>query len=447
MSAASYRLPNFHGRAKGFYQNKAPSSVLRAVGHPIATTVTEQLLDLAARKLGIDPAEMRSRNYADAVKPDARAIAGTLLGELSLDRCHRRMLELTDYERLRQAQERLRRSGVYRGIGLAVFIEQTAVGTQLYGPQQVNVTAIESCRLTLEADGGIRCATSVVDQGQGTPTAIVQVVAQELGVDPGRIEIDAGDTANTPVGGGSWASRGMALGGEAALRAARKLKANILTIAASLLQSDAASLRLEDGAIVNAAGLAQMQLTELAATVVYRPHSIPLDVLPPLEIVEVYSPRDVPYIAANGIQAAHVEVDVATGAIRVLDFWVVEDCGRAANPALVDAQLRGGVAQGIGAALYEHCIYSPEGQLQNGNLADYLVPMAAEMPNIGIAHVETPARQTTLGARGVGEAGTVAAGAAIWCAVNDALSPFGVAVTSQPITPGHVLACLNRRRR
>jgi carbon-monoxide dehydrogenase large subunit len=442
MSGAPYRLANFRGRVKGYFQSKPPSGVLRAVGQPIATTVTEQLLDLAARKLGIDPADIRRSNYADAVKPGAKSIAGAVLGELSLNQCHERLLALMDYRRLRREQDELRKVDSYRGIGLAVFIEQTAVGSQLYGSQQVRVTANESCRLKLEADGGFRCATSVVDQGQGTPTALLQIIAQELGVDPGQIELDSGDTGNTPLGGGSWASRGTALGGEAALRAARKLKLNILTIAASLLQSEASAVRLERGTIVNAAGLAQMTIADVAAASFYRPHTIPLEDLPPLEIVESYAPRDVPYIATNGVQAAYVEVDPATGAICVLDFWVVEDCGRVINPRLVDEQIRGGVAQGIGAALYEQCIYSPEGQLQNGNLADYLVPMAGEMPNIAVAHVETPTRHTALGARGVGEAGTVAAGAAIWCAVNDALSPFGAVVTAQPITPRHVLDCL-----
>jgi carbon-monoxide dehydrogenase large subunit len=189
-----------------------------------------------------------------------------------------------------------------------------------------------------------------------------------------------------------------------------------------------------------------MKLGDVVDAAFYRSHTIPLDELPPLEIVESYAPRDIPYIAANGIQAAHVEVDPDLGIVRVLDFWVVEDCGRVINPRLVDEQIRGGVAQGIGAALYEQCVYSREGQLQNGNLADYLVPMAAEMPNILIAHVETPTPVTALGARGVGEAGTVAAGAAIWTAVNDALLPFGATVTSQPITPEHVLDCLERAR-
>jgi carbon-monoxide dehydrogenase large subunit len=432
-------MPHFRGRARGYFQNKSPSGVLRAVGQPIACTVTEQLLDLAARKLNIDPAEIRRRNYADTTEGGVRSAGGIVLSQLSLNRCHERLLALMDYDGLRRQQAELRGRGIYRGIGLSVFIEQTAVGSALYGPQQVRVSANETCRLTLNPDGGIGCATSVTDQGQGTLTALVQIVAQEIGADPNTIGIVSGDTASAPFGGGAWASRGAALGGEAALRASRRLKQNILTIAAALLQADASALRLEAGTILNAAGLAQMTLADIAATAHYRSHLVPLDTLPALEVAESFSPRDTPYIAANGIQAAHVEVDPELGTIRVLDFWVVDDCGRVINPQLVDEQIRGGVVQGIGAALYEQCIYSDDGQLENGSLVDYLVPMAAEMPDIHVAHVETPTRATTLGARGVGEAGTVGAAAAIWTAANDALSPFGATVTSQPITPEHVL--------
>jgi aerobic carbon-monoxide dehydrogenase large subunit len=439
MSAAPYKLPNFRGRARGYFQNKAPSGVLRGVGQPIACTVTEQLLDFAARKLNIDPSEIRRRNYADAATATIRSAGGIVLRELSLNRCHDRLIELMDYEGLRRQQEKLRARGVYRGIGLASFIEQTAVGSALYGPQQVRVAAHETCRLTLNPDGGICCATSVTDQGQGTRTALLQIVAQEVGVDPDTIEIVSGDTASTPFGGGAWASRGAALGGEAALRAARRLKETILTIAASLLQSEARVLRLEAGVVLNAAGLSLMRIEDIASAVSYRPNSIPLDQLPALEITESYAPRDIPYISANGIQSAHVEVDPELGTIRVLGFWVVDDCGRVINPSLVDEQIRGGVVQGIGAALYEQCIYGDGGQLENGSLVDYLVPMASEMPDIQVAHVETPTSATTLGARGVGEAGAVGAGAAIWTAVNDALSPLGVTVTSQPLTPERIL--------
>ena len=443
MSAAPYRLPSFNGTLRSYFQNKVPSGVLRAVGQPIACTVTEQLLDLAARKLGIDPADIRRRNYAASGEKIARSAPGIVLSELSLDRCHDKILALMDYDRLRGEQAELRKQGIYRGIGLAAFIEQTGVGPALYGPQQVRVSAHETCRLSFEPDGGIRCATSITDQGQGTLTALRQIVAQTLGADIGQIEIIAGDTTAAPYGGGAWASRGTSLGGEAALRAARRLKASLLEIAGSILQAQPHELRIEAGKVINAAGMAQLSLADIASAAHYRSHTLPLDELPPLEIVESYTSRDLPYFASNGLQAAHVEVDTGLGTIKVLDFWVVDDCGTVINPLLVDEQIRGGVVQGIGAALYEQCIYNESAQLENGTLADYLVPMAGEMPDIHVAHVETPISATTLGARGVGEAGAVAASAAIWNAVNDALSLFGAVVTQQPITPEHILDCID----
>ncbi|MET0868554.1 MAG: molybdopterin cofactor-binding domain-containing protein, partial [Pseudorhodoplanes sp.] len=446
MSAAPYSLSNFKGAVRGYFQNKAPSGVLRGVGQPIACTVTEQLLDLAARKLKIDPAEIRLRNYASSGEKNLRSAAGTVLTELSLDQCHKKLLALMNCDALRREQTQLRERGVFRGIGLAAFIEQTGVGPALYGGLGVRVSASEACRLTLEPTGHIRCATSVTDQGQGTLTGLRQIVGQAVGVDPAEVEIVSGDTATAPFGGGAWASRGTALGGEAALRAAERLRASILTIAGSILQAQS-GLRIESANIVNAAGMAQLSLADLAATVAYRAHTIPLEILPSLDVAESYAPRDTPYFASNGIQAAHVEVDVALGTIKILDFWVVDDCGTVINPLLVDEQIRGGVVQGIGAALYEQCIYSETAQLENGTLADYLVPMAAEMPDIHVAHVETPISATKLGARGVGEAGAVASAAAIWGAVNDALVPLGAAVTQQPITPEHVLDVIAAARR
>ena len=272
MSAAAYQLPNFRGQVRGYFQNKPPTGVLRGVGQPIATTVTEQLLDLAARKIGMDPAVLRRRNYAEAAKADAKSVGGIALGRLSLDRCHERLLALMDYDGLRRQQVECRRNHVYRGIGLAVYVEQTGVGPALYGAQHVRVSANETCRLLLEPDGGIRCETSITDQGQGTRTALIQIIAHELGVEPDVVEVLSGDTATAPMGGGAWASRGVALGGEAALRAARRLKLNILTIAATLLQADAAVLRLEAGSIVNSAGLAQMSVADVAAVALYRAH-------------------------------------------------------------------------------------------------------------------------------------------------------------------------------
>ncbi|HWV54807.1 xanthine dehydrogenase family protein molybdopterin-binding subunit [Pseudorhodoplanes sp.] len=446
MSAAPYRLGAFSGNLRSYFQNKTPSGVLRAVGQPIACTVTEQLIDLAARALGLDPAAMRRRNYARSGEQLSRSIAGTALSEMSLDRCHDRLLSLMNYDALRGERDALRGRSIYRGIGLAAFIEQTGVGPQLYGPLDVRVSAHETCRLSLEPNGEIRCATSVTDQGQGTLTALRQIVGTTLGVGIDAVDIVSGDTTAAPFGGGAWASRGTALGGESALRAARQLRTSILAISGSILQTQPDRLRIEAGMIVNAAGLAQLSLADVAAAAHFRSHTIPLDELPSLDITERYTSRDLPYFASNGVQAAHVEVDPGLGTIKLLGFWVVDDCGTVINPLLVDEQIRGGVVQGIGAALYEECIYNEDAQLGNGTLADYLVPMAGEMPDIHVAHIETPIGKTELGARGVGEAGTVAAAAAVWGAVNDALSPLGAVVTQQPITPEHVLDVIEAAR-
>jgi carbon-monoxide dehydrogenase large subunit len=447
MSAAPYRVGAFNGKLRSYFQNKTPSGVLRAVGQPIACTVTEQLIDMAARGLGLDPAEIRRRNYVASGERLARSIAGIALSEMSLDRCHDSLLSLMNYGALRTEQHALRAQGVYRGIGLAAFIEQTGVGPQLYGPLDVRVAAHETCRLSLEPNGGVRCATSVTDQGQGTLTALRQIIGTVLGIGIEAVDIVAGDTTAAPFGGGAWASRGTALGGESALRAARQLRSNVLTIAGSILQSLPENIRIEGGMIVNAAGLAQLSLADVAAAAHFRSHTIPLDEIPPLDVTERYTSRSLPYFASNGVQAAHVEVDTGLGTVKLLGFWVVDDCGTVINPMLVDEQIRGGVVQGIGAALYEECIYNENAQLENGTLADYLVPMAGEMPDIHVAHVETRIGETQLGARGVGEAGTVAAAAAVWGAVNDALSPFGAAITRQPITPEHVLDALSDKTR
>jgi aerobic carbon-monoxide dehydrogenase large subunit len=241
-----------------------------------------------------------------------------------------------------------------------------------------------------------------------------------------------------PYGGGAWASRGMALGGEAALLASRKLRGQILAIAGALLQTDPGDLSLRRGEVIGKNGAAQITLADLADIVRFRADQIPLADLPSLEVVEHFVPRTLPYLATNGIQAALVEVDADIGTVRVLKFWVVDDCGRIVNPQLVDEQIRGGVVQGIGAALYERCVYA-DGQLVNGNLADYALPLASEMPDIDVLHVSTPTRETQLGARGVGEAGVVGSIGALWTAVNDALFPFGASVTHQPFTPEHIL--------
>ena len=257
----------------------------------------------------------------------------------------------------------------------------------------------------------------------------------------------SGDTAVTPYGGGAWASRGLTIGGEAAWRAADALADNICALAAAILQTDAENLEVADGGVRDrATGEPRMSLAEVAEAGHFRHDLLPPGTQPELAATRHYAPA-APFCIANGIQGALVEVDTETGIVTPVEHWVVEDCGRVINPLLVDEQIRGGVVQGIGGALFEHCMYDDDANLLNGTLADYLVPMAAEMPDIHVGHVETPMEGTELGAKGAGEAGTVGAPAAILCAVNDALRPHGALVTEMPITPDVVLSALETARR
>lgn len=442
---APYRLANYRARLRCVYQNKVAIGTYRGVGQPLACAITEQLIDDAAAGRNEDPITFRRRHLLRDDAFPCSAPGGIVLERLSLRACLDRVAILMNYDGLRTEQAMARARGVCRGIGVIAFIEQTGVGAGLYGPSGLRLTAQDGCTVKLEPSGVVRAITSVTDQGQGTWTGIAQIVADALGVRFEDVEIVAHDTAVTPYGGGAWASRGLSIGGEAAHAAARALKTNVLALAARILQADPQALDLRAGEIRDSAsGAARMTLAELARIAHFRQDTLPPDAMPELMVTRHYAPKPHPYSVANGAQASYLEIDVETGFIRLLGHWVVEDCGRVVNPLLVDEQIRGGVVQGIGGALFEHCLYDEAAQLRNASLADYLVPMAFEMPDIMVDHVETPQANTALGAKGAGEAGTVGAPAAILCAVNDALRPLGKRVSDLPITPERVLEALGR---
>jgi carbon-monoxide dehydrogenase large subunit len=440
-----YRCPNYRARLRVAFQTKPPMSQYRAVGHPIACSVTEALVDQAARSLGIDPAELRRRNLvADDAYPWTSP-AGLRFEKLSHQRCLDRLLQLIDYDGLRREQAALRARGIHRGIGLASFVEITNPGPAFYGVGGAPISAQDGCTIRLDPGGSVTCAISVTEQGQGTETMVAQIVATGLGVPIERVRVVTGDTERTPYGGGTWASRGTGVGGEAALQAAKALKADILALAGAMLQAPAATLDISEGWITDAAsGARRIGLEEVGRAGYFRGDTLPPGLQPELVATRHYQPRDYPIAFTNGIQASLIELDPETGFVTLLRHWVVEDCGTMVNPLLVDEQIRGGVVQGLGGALYEECRYDAAGQLQNGTLADYLVPMAGEMPDIEIAHVVTPTATSELGAKGVGEAGTAGAPAAVMNAINDALAPFGARVADQPITPQRILRALGR---
>ena len=448
MIGAPYVFRAYRGRLRAYLLNKPPIAQVRAVGHPIATAVTERLIDKAASALDLDPLEIRARNQLEPGSERVTTPAGALIFDVSHTACREKLVRLMDLPTLRAERDRLRNLGVWRGIGFASYVEVTVTGARQYGSMGIAVSAIDSATVSLDASGGVMCTISVTEQGQGTTAAIAQVIADAVGVLPTEISVVSGDTASSGMGGGAFASRGMANGGEVAWKVGRQLRSNILRVAAALLQCSAEDIDVRDGTVVEVrGGNTRISLKDLARLAYFHPTQLPAGTQPQFSVTSQFHREGDGWLPCNGIHGALVEVDVGTGLVRVLKYWVVDDCGRVINPLLLDEQVRGGVVQGLGPALYEQLPYdSSTGQLLVGTLADYRPPLASEMTDIVIGHVETPYANSELGAKGGGEAGACAAASAVLNAVNDALAPFGAEVRRFPLSPETILSALAAER-
>jgi CO/xanthine dehydrogenase Mo-binding subunit len=446
LTGGPYTCSNYRARARVVFQNKNVMCQYRAVGHPIATAVTEGLVELAAAKISMDPLEIRRRNLIPDDAHPSSGPSGIKFEALSHHESLAHLDAMMNYAGLRAEQARLRAQGIYRGIGFASFIEVTNPSAAFYGVGGAKITSQDGVTIRLDAQGAIICQTGVTEQGQGAEAVIAQVAASAFGVPIERVRVITGDTDNTPYGGGTWASRAAGIGGEAAWQAGKALRANVLACAASILQAKPDDLDIREGNVVDRdSGSERLSLQELARIAYFRPDTLPPGFQAELMATRHYVPRAWPFAFTNGVQASYLEVDPESGFVTLLKHWCVEDCGTVINPQLVDEQIRGGVVQGIGGALFEHCIYDARGQLLNGNMADYLVPMAAEMPDIEVGHVVTPTRDSELGAKGAGEAGTAGAPGAVMNAINDALRPLKAKpLTDMPFTPGKILHALGK---
>jgi carbon-monoxide dehydrogenase large subunit len=445
LTGGPYAHKQYRARLNVVFTNKNVTCQYRAVGHPIAVSITECIVDLAAQKLGIDPAEFRRRNLiADDAYPYTSA-SGMKFEKLSHHQTLDKLLAMMNYDALRAEQTELRKRGIYRGIGLAAMIEVTNPSPAFYGVGGARISAQDGATLRLDPSGMVNCMVSVTEQGQGTEAIMAQIAADAVGVSIDKVRVITGDTGTTPYGGGTWASRGAGIGGEAVLQSGKTLRAHVLEVAGAILQTGHEMLDVRNNDVVDVrTGEVKLSLAELGRIAYFRPDTLPMDFQSELVVTRHYTPRGYGFAFTNGMQASLVEVDVETGFVKLLKHWCVEDCGTVINPQLVDEQIRGGIVQGIGGVLFEHCIYSDEGQLLNGNMAEYLVPMAAEMPDIEVAHVVTPTKTSELGAKGAGEAGTAGAPGAVMNAINDALRPFEARVTAQPVTPERVLQALGK---
>ncbi|MCA3152797.1 MAG: xanthine dehydrogenase family protein, partial [Rhodocyclaceae bacterium] len=446
LTGACYRATEYRARIQVAMQTKAIYGQYRGVGHPLACLFTEAAVDAAARQLGVDPLAFRRRNLVPDDAYPHRAPSGARFESLSLCACLDELARLMDYDRLRADQrERAadRERGVYRGIGLAVFVENSNHSSSNYGRGGAPIASRDGAMIRLTQGGGLHCAVGLTDSGQGVTTALAQIAADAVGAAMADVRVFLGDTEHTPVSGGNWGSRGTGISGEALWQAGVALRAQLVEAAAALHACSPGALELVDGTFLRRDDRACVcTLQALAEAIYFRPERFPRGFQPEPAAQRHYAQTEYDGIYTNGASASWVEVDTRTGFVKVLGHWIVDDCGTVINPLLLDEQLRGAAVQGIGQALFEGCLYGNQGELRNATLADYLVPMAAEMPDIHVGHVTTPTATSALGAKGGAEAGITGALASVVNAINDALAPLGAQVLELPVTPERVLRAI-----
>jgi carbon-monoxide dehydrogenase large subunit len=431
-----YRTPTYAYECVAVATNKPPLGAYRGVGMAFGAFVMERMLDLLADRLGLDPAEIRRRNL---IPRDAYpfASAGDLVYDSGdLGKALEEALALAGYERLKRERDEARRRGRLLGVGLACYTEYTGMGSDTYRRRgMVEVPGPEAARVKMHDDASVSCFVSFPSQGQGHRTTIAQLVAAELGVPLARVNVLQPDTEASPPGTGTFASRGAVAQGGTAQRAAAAVRAKILALAARRLEAHVDDLELHAGHVrvrgVPTRTVAVAEIARLAHAP--PPAGLAEGLAPGLEATETFDPPGAAFSGA--VHVAAVEVDAETRRISVRDYAVVEDCGPVINPMIVEGQIHGALAQGIGEALGEELVYDAAGQLVTGTLMDYPVPVAAALPSFAVGHLETPSPHTPGGMKGMGEGGTVGAPAAIANAVADALRPLGVPVTRLPIRP------------
>ena len=428
-----YKVPALSISGTCVSTNKVPNAPYRGAGRPEAVFVMERCIDSIAARLRLDPAEVRRRNF---VQPDEMPYHAGILyrdGEpIRYDSGNypetlTRALEAAGYDELRRRQQELRQRGRYLGVGIGCYVEGTGVGS------------FEGARVRIDASGQLIIATGATGHGQGHETVFAQIAADLWGVTPDKVSLVEGDTASIPFGCGTFGSRSTVNVGSAIYGASARLKEKVVRLAAHILEANPDDLKLGDGKVF-IRGLPQRALSfsELArAAVPGWASKLPEGLEPGLEATFYFVPPTVTW--ANAAHVAVIEVEIDTGIIKLLDYVVSHDAGKLINPLLVDGQIHGGVAQGIGAALYEEIAYDQNGQLLSGSFVNYLLPGAMEVPNIKTVHLESPSPLNPLGVKGLGEGGAIAPPAAIANALADALLPFTVRVNEIPLSPNRVM--------
>ncbi|HEY1746427.1 MAG TPA: xanthine dehydrogenase family protein molybdopterin-binding subunit [Xanthobacteraceae bacterium] len=424
--------------ARGVLTNTCPMAPYRGVSRPSITLALERLMDIAAAEFSLEPLEIRRRNLIE--KFPYTSATGLKFDEGSYRQTLDMAVGALDVPAFRRRQREARGQGRYLGLGLATFSERTGYGTPAFAARGMGVTpGWETVELSMDPSGFVELRIGASPHGQGLRTTLAQIVADEIGVPPERIKVVHGDTDRTPYGWGTFASRSLVIGGGASLLAARKVRAKLQRIAGRLLEAAADDIVIEDGVARIAGTDRALAIEELARASYHQAHLFKGDIDPGISETATYDPAGT---FSNACHAAIVEVDCETGRVGIERFIVAEDAGRLVNPMIVDGQIVGGVAQGIGNALLEEIIYDETGNILTATLADFLTPTSREMPPVEILHMETSSPETVTGSKGLGEGGAIGAPAAVLNAINDALSPFGVSINEIPATPQRIRAAL-----
>ncbi|HEY8884689.1 MAG TPA: xanthine dehydrogenase family protein molybdopterin-binding subunit [Chloroflexota bacterium] len=418
-----YACKNFDMEITTVYTTTMATGAYRGAGRPEAAYYIERLMDLLADELGMDPVEIRRKNF---IPPDAfpyQTPSGMNYDSGEYDKALTKALEIAGYAELRAEQERLRAQGRYLGIGVSTFTEICG-----FGP-------FDSANVRVEPSGQVTVSTGVSPHGQGSETSFAQIVADELGVPLDAVVVIHGDTARTPQGIGTMGSRSMAVGGVALYRSVRVVRDKAIRIAAHLLEASADDIELVDGLFAVKGAPGRGKTLEEIAQAAYN-GSLPDEIGTGLEALDFYRPANMTF--PFGADVVVVEVLPDTGETKILRYIAVDDCGRVISPMLVEGQVHGGLAQGIAQALFEEIVYDESGQLVTGTLMDYAVPAARDLPSFETAQTETPTPINPLGAKGIGELATIGSAPAVVNAVMDALSPFGIRHLDMPLRPERV---------
>jgi carbon-monoxide dehydrogenase large subunit len=405
----------------------------------------ERLMQKAAKRLGMDAVEIRRRNLISAEEFPYESPTGVIYDPGSYIESLEECAGALDFPRWKQQQEEARRQGRLIGLGFSCFAERTGYGTRTFALRKMGITpGLDNAHVRMDPSGNVAVAVGTCGHGQGHQTTLAQIAADELGIEPGDVVVRQGDTEITPYGWGTFASRSLVVGGGATKKAAALLAERIKEVASHLLEAAPGDLEIEDGRVsVSGSPDRYVEVPAVARAAYLEAQRLPEGEAGSLEASAGFDP---PGTFSNATHGVVVEIDPETGDVRIDRYLVAEDCGVMVNPMIVEGQVRGGVAQGIAAALYEQLIYDDEGQLVTSTLMDYLVPTAMEIPPVEILHLETPCEYTETGAKGVGEGGTMGAPAAVASAVADALSHLDVEIDRLPITPDLLRAAIRDSR-